>query len=162
MEVTMMRPALLNRIERRACAAAAALERVPLWLVQTMARVAIGGVFYKSGLLKMQSPEITLVLFRDEYRLPLLRYDVAAQLATIVEMTGAILLFLGLFTRLATLPLLGTIAIIQTLVYPSAWVEHLTWTTGLLLILLRGPGPLSLDHLLSRLLGLRPAKPAAA
>ena len=154
--------ALPSCIGERTNAVVDALNRVPLWLVQTSARIAVGGVFYKSALLKIQSPEITLVLFRDEYRLPLLPYDLAAQLATVVEMSGAILLFLGLFTRLATLPLLGTIAIIQIFVYPHAWVEHLTWTTGLLLILLRGPGPISLDHLLARALRMRPAQPKPA
>jgi putative oxidoreductase len=154
----MRRSAFAGCVEERVTAVVDALNRVPLWLVQTVARIAVGGVFYKSALLKLQSPEITLVLFRDEYRLPLLPYDVAAQLATIVEMTGAVLLFLGLFARLATLPLLGTIAIIQVFVYPNAWVEHLTWTTGLLIILLRGPGPLSLDSLLSRVLRTRPAE----
>jgi len=35
------------------------------------------------------------------------------------------LLFLGLGTRLATLPFLGMIAVIQTFVYQNAWIEHL-------------------------------------
>ena len=73
------------------------------------------------------------------------------------EMGGALLLFAGLFTRLATLPLFGTIAVIQIFVYPAAWVEHLTWSTALLLILMRGPGPLSLDYLFTRFMRAHPA-----
>ena len=55
----------------------------------------------------------------------------------------------GLFTRVATLPLLGMVFVIQTLVYPENWPEHLTWATLLLLILTRGPGIVSIDGLLS-------------
>ena len=43
------------------------------------------------------------------------------------ELTIPILLFLGLATRIATLPLLGMIAVIQTFVYPNAYNEHLVW-----------------------------------
>jgi putative oxidoreductase len=67
-----------------------------------------------------------------------------------VELAVPPLLFLGLATRLATLPLLGMIAVIQILVYPQAWVEHLLWTSVLVVLLTRGPGVFSLDHLIER------------
>jgi len=38
--------------------------------------------------------------------------------------------------------------VIQTFVYPENWVEHLTWAAMLVFLLTRGPGPVSLDHLL--------------
>ena len=60
-----------------------------------------------------------------------------------------------LATRLATLPLLGMLAVIQTFVYPNAWSDHLTWGSILLFLLTRGGGALSLD----RLLRLEPASP---
>ena len=129
------------------------LDSFPLWPLQTIARIAVGGVFYKSAINKLESWDITLLLFRDEYRVPVLPYDLAALLATGVEFFGAVLLIAGLFARLATLPLFGVIAVIQTFVYPDAWVEHLTWTTLLLLILFRGPGLLSFDYLLGRASG---------
>jgi putative oxidoreductase len=129
------------------------LENLPLWPIQTLARIGVAGVFYNSARLKLQSWEITLLLFRDEYQVPVLSFDLAARLATAVEMTSAALLFVGLFSRLATLPLLGVVAIIQIFVYPNAWAEHMTWTALLLIVLFRGPGPLSIDYLLSRLFG---------
>jgi putative oxidoreductase len=55
---------------------------------------------------------------------------------------------MGLFTRLATLPLLGMILVIQIFVYPNAYSEHLTWGSILLFLLTRGAGPLSLDQLI--------------
>jgi len=75
----------------------------------------------------------------------------------IQELTVPIFLFLGLATRLVTLPLLGMIAVIQTFVYPNAYAEHMTWASILLFLLTRGGGPWSVD----RAIGLEPADPAA-
>ena len=47
-------------------------------------------------------------------------------MAMINELTCSMLLLLGLATRLATLPLLAMILIIQ-IVYPSAWPDHVLW-----------------------------------
>jgi len=140
-----------NWIERQYCWLLAALDDFALWPVQTLARIAVGMVFLQSGLNKLESWEPTLALFRDEYRLPFIPYQLAAELGTTVEITGSLLLLVGLLSRLATLPLLGMIAVIEVFVYPQAWVEHLTWATLLLLILLRGAGPISIDHLIARL-----------
>jgi hypothetical protein len=45
---------------------------------------------------------------------------------------------LVLATRLATLPFLARIVVIQTFVYPNAWTELLTWASILLMLLTRG------------------------
>lgn len=126
------------------------LERFPLCVIQLAMRIAIGAVFFNSGLLKINSWEFAVKLFEDEYRLPLLDPAWAARLAAFTELTFPVLLVLGLAARLATLPLLGMILVIQTLVYPQAWVEHLVWASILLFLLTRGPGLLSLDHLIER------------
>ena len=113
-------------------------------------RIAVGAVFFNSGLLKFNSWEFAIKLFEDEYKVPLLDPVWAARLATFNELTFPVLLFVGLATRLATLPLLGMVAVIQLFVYPQAWVEHLLWTSILLFLLTRGPGALSLDHVIER------------
>jgi putative oxidoreductase len=69
-----------------------------------------------------------------------------------VELTTPILLVLGLFTRVVTLPMIGMILVIQVFVYPMAWLDHLTWLAMLLLLLSRGPGVFSLDHLIGKAL----------
>ena len=130
--------------------ARSALSALPLSLIQLAMRVAIGSVFFNSGLLKLKSPQFAVKLFEDEYKLPLLDPTFAAQLATVVEVGVPLFLFAGLATRLATLPLLGMIAIIEIFVYPQAWVEHLLWASVLVLLLTRGPGVFSLDHLIDR------------
>jgi putative oxidoreductase len=128
----------------------ALLERFPLSVVQLTMRIAVGAVFFSAGLLKYQSWELTLLLFRDEYKVPLLDPALAARMAMMQELTLPILLFLGFGTRLATVPLLGMIAVIQVFVYPNAWIEHLVWASILLFLLTRGPGSLSVDWLIRR------------
>ncbi|HXV23912.1 MAG TPA: DoxX family protein [Alphaproteobacteria bacterium] len=136
---------LAHRIER----IRDALEATPLSIVQLLARIGVAAVFFKSGMTKIASWEFTLMLFREEYRVPLLPPELAAPLATATELSMPVLLALGLFARLATLPLLGMVVVIQLFVYPQSWAEHLTWTALLLLILTRGPGSISLDRLIS-------------
>ena len=146
------RPAgLIHHIER----VRATLEATPLSIVQLLARFGVGAVFFKSGMTKIASWEFTLMLFRDEYRVPLLPPEIAAPIATATELSMPVLLVLGLFTRLATLPLLGMILVIQLFVYPDSWAEHLTWVALLLLILTRGPGAISLDRIISAAFFLR-------
>lgn len=133
------------------------LNRVPLSLLQLLMRVGVGAVFFNAGLLKYRSWELTLLLFRDEYRVPLFDPALMARMATFNELTFSTLLFLGLATRFATVPFLGMIAVIQTFVYPNAWVEHLVWTSILLFLLTRGGGALSLDYVIGR--RIRPQRP---
>jgi putative oxidoreductase len=124
------------------------LGRFPLPLVQLLFRVAVATVFLKAGVNKLASWELTVQLFADEYKVPVLPPDIAAPMATAFEIGCSALLIAGLATRLAALPLLGMIAVIQTFVYPSAYAEHLTWTSILLFLLTRGGGRWSLDHVM--------------
>jgi putative oxidoreductase len=126
------------------------LARFPLSVIQLAGRIGVGATFFKAGLLKYQSWEFTVRLFQEEYRVPLLDPAVAARIAMVQELTIPILLFLGLATRIATLPLLGMIAVIQIFVYPNAYNEHLVWGAILLLLLTRGPGVFSVDYLIGR------------
>jgi putative oxidoreductase len=126
------------------------LARFPLSIIQLAGRIGVGATFFKAGLLKYNSWEFTVKLFQDEYRVPLLDPAVAARIAMVQELTIPILLFLGLATRIATIPLLGMIAVIQTFVYPNAYNEHLVWGSILVLLLTRGPGVFSVDHLIGR------------
>jgi putative oxidoreductase len=130
------------------------LGRFPLAIVQLLFRLAVACVFLKAGLNKIASWEPTVQLFLDEYKVPVFPAETAAVLATTFEIGCSALLIVGLATRLATLPLLAMIVVIQLFVYPSAYAEHLTWGSILIFLLTRGAGTLSLD----RLLGLEPAR----
>lgn len=130
----------------------ATLERFPAALLQLGARISMAAIFWNSGLTKIASWQTTIVLFRDEYKVPVLPPEIAATLAATTELSMPVLLVLGLFSRLATLPMLGMAVVIQTFVYPEDWIEHLTWVTLLLMILTRGPGPIALDALIDKYL----------
>ena len=126
------------------------LARFPISIILLAGRIGVGVTFFRAGLLKYNSWELTVQLFQDEYRVPLLDPALAGRIAMVQELTIPILLFAGLATRMATLPLLGMIAVIQTFVYPTAYNDHLTWGAILLLLLTRGAGVLSLDYLIDR------------
>lgn len=143
---------------------------VPHSAIALLARFSIAAVFWLSGQTKIEGLVIDLVgghvelgwphlaagavdLFREEYRLPLLPPELAATLAALGEHLLPIALLLGLGTRFAALGLLGMTAVIQLLVYPGAYATHGTWAAGLLWLVARGPGVVSLDHLVARRFG---------
>jgi putative oxidoreductase len=124
-------------------------------LLAVVDRIAIAANFFFSGRTKvdgfLQVTDSAYVLFRDEYKVPLIPPEIAAHLAAYAEHLFPLLLVLGLFTRASALALLGMTAVIQIFVYPDAWPTHLSWAGLLLYLVGRGAGPLSLD----RALGLR-------
>ena len=126
------------------------LGRVPLALILLGMRITVGSVFFKAGLLKYNSFEFAIKLFEEEYKVPVLAPAIAARLAMMNEMTWPIFLFLGLATRFATLPLLVMVSVIQLFVYPQAWTENIMWASILLMLLTRGAGAWSIDHLIER------------
>lgn len=144
------RGSLIDRARALFVAARTIAARFPLSLIQLGGRVAVGMVFFNSGLIKIRSFEFAVKLFEQEYNLPFIDPTLATQLAVAVELSVPVFLFAGLATRLATLPLLGMTLVIQTLVYPQAWGEHLLWSSVLILLLTRGAGVFSLDYLIER------------
>jgi putative oxidoreductase len=129
------------------------LDRVPYAVLAIPLRVAVATVFWNSAMTKLADWNATLSLFTDEYQLPLLPPEFAANLALGIELTTSILLVLGLLTRVAALVLLGMTAVIEIFVYPQAWPTHIQWAAMLLILLCRGAGALSLDHVVSSRLG---------
>jgi putative oxidoreductase len=126
-------------------------ERIPQSLILLTARIAIANIFWRSAQTKINGLSIreeTFFLFREEYKVPLLPPDLAAYLATAAELTLPILLVIGLATRLSALGLFAMTLVIQFFVIPGGWPEHLLWFALLGLIVARGPGAFSLDHMI--------------
>ena len=124
---------------------------VPEALVGLLVRCSVAWVFWNSGRNKVVGFEITdstFTLFREEFKLPLIPPETAAYLATTSEHVFPILLFVGLFARLGAAALLSMTIVIQIFVYPDAWPTHALWASCLLYVIARGPGALSLDHLI--------------
>ncbi|MCO7608719.1 DoxX family protein [Pseudomonas chlororaphis] len=148
-------------------------ERIPYSLIAFIARFSIAAVFWKSGQTKVEGLAIdlfsgtfelgwprladsTIPLFQSEYHVPLLSPEVAAHLAAFAEHFFPVLILLGLATRFSALALLGMTLTIQLFVYPDAYPTHGTWAAILLLLMARGPGVFSLDHLFARYFQHRP------
>jgi putative oxidoreductase len=69
------------------------------------------------------------------------------------EIVFPVLLVLGLGTRFAALGVLFMICIVE-LTVPDGWPIHITWAAMALAIMAWGPGRLSIDHVLTRFVGL--------
>ena len=132
-----------------------ALERFPHAVVELALRAGVAAVFLRSGLTKIDNWDLTVSLFAEEYKVPLLPPEIAAYLATSAELICPLLLIVGLGARFAAAALLVMTAVIQIFVYPSSWPEHLMWASVFVYVLTRGAGALSVDHLIDRLFGRR-------
>ena len=125
----------------------------PAQLLLLALRLALAWIFFKSGLLKVQSWDSTLALFEYEYAVPLLTPYAAAVLATIAELTLPPLLALGLLTRPAALALFA-VNIVAWVSYPdlspAGSKEHQAWALGFLILVCMGAGVASVDYLMRR------------
>lgn len=118
-------------------------------LADLAVRLWVANVFFKSGLVKLQSWESTLSLFAYEYQVPLLSPELAAYLGTFTELFFPVLLALGLAGRFAAV-VLFVFNIVAVVSYPTlnaAGIEqHQVWGVLLLVTMAHGAGKLSLDH----------------
>jgi putative oxidoreductase len=116
-------------------------------------RLWVANVFWKSGLTKIQSWDMTVALFENEYHVPLLSPEFAAALGTATELTFPVLLALGLAGRFSAFVLFA-FNIVAVISYPDlnevGLKDHVYWGILLLVTLLHGSGKLSLDHVLRR------------
>lgn len=147
------------------------LDAVPYAIVAVFLRIVAARPFFVSGQTKIEGPtigrevfgidlsmtiptslrEAAVDLFADEYKLPYISPEHAAYLTAGLEFLLPALLVLGLCTRLSALGLLAITLVIQFFVYPDAWWStHAYWVALLLVIIVLGPGTLSLDHIIFR------------
>ena len=126
------------------------LDSVPYRLLALPLRFAVATVFWNSAMTKLANWDTAVALFTDEYKVPLLPPEFLAYTTVTIELATPVLLVLGLGTRPAVLVLLGMTAVIEIFVYPEAWPTHLQWAAMLLVLLCRGSGEFSVDHLLRK------------
>ena len=133
-------------------------SRIPEAIMLSFVRVALAGIFWRSGRTKVEEgswlsvSDSTLTLFSEDpfNKVPVLPSDFAAYLTTYAEHALPILLVLGLFTRLTAFALLGMTLVIQIFVFPDAWWPvHSLWVALALVLIVRGGGGLSVDALLA-------------
>ncbi|HMS22084.1 MAG TPA: DoxX family protein [Sphingorhabdus sp.] len=133
-------------------------SRIPEAIMLLFVRVALAGIFWRSGRTKVEEgswlsvSDSTLTLFSEDpfNKVPLLPSDFAAHLTTYAELALPILLVLGLFTRMTAFALLGMTLVIQIFVFPDAWWPvHSLWVALAFVLIVRGGGGLSVDALLT-------------
>lgn len=121
-------------------------------------RLYLAHIFWKGGMVKLSSWMSTVMLFTLVYDVPLLPPEVAAYLATAIELGGSFLLAIGLAGRWAALSLFG-LNIVASISYgqlsEAALQEAFYWGILFLYFVLHGPGLLSADALLRYLIGRR-------
>jgi putative oxidoreductase len=132
--------------------ALAALDRFS-WVGPLAVRLSLGAVFLGTGWGKLHNLE-QVTSFFTELGIPF----PAAQAAMVsgIELVGGTLILLGLFTRLAALPLMGTMVVaILTAKRPEIEgirsllaFEEFTYLAGFLWLFVAGAGKASLDALL--------------
>lgn len=148
----MTSPGVIDLI-RRPSALADRLERWLTPLFDLGIRLYVASVFLRSGWLKISDWESTLVLFENEYHVPVLTPHVAAILGAGGELLLPVLLVLGLAGRFGAAGLF-VVNLVAVLSYPDlsdmGRDDHLLWGILLLVTLLHGPGRLSVDYRLKR------------
>ena len=147
--INMLKDSAVGRLCRQAiCALECAAPIGDLLL-----RIWIANVFWKSGLTKVSNMSTTMFLFEHEYSVPILSVELAAYLATAAELVLPLLLVFGLAGRAAAgaLFVFNAVAVIS---YPTlnafGIAQHQVWGVMLLVLLLRGPGKISIDHFIRK------------
>lgn len=128
------------------------------WLAPLLGRLAVGLLFLSTGWGKVHNiPKVTH--FFEELGIPMPGFN--AVLVGYSELICGTLLVIGLIVRLATIPLVISMAIaIATAKWKDIhdlWdlvaTDEFTYLVVLVMIAVIGPGALSLDHLVARKLG---------
>lgn len=118
-------------------------------LAALLARLYVAQVFFLAGLTKLRDWGVTVALFTDEYKVPLLSPPVAAALGTLGELVLPVLLVIGLGGRLSALGLFvvnGVAVISLSEIAPAALQQHVFWGSLLAGLAIYGLGPWSLDR----------------
>ncbi|PIS11081.1 MAG: DoxX family protein [Bdellovibrio sp. CG10_big_fil_rev_8_21_14_0_10_47_8] len=121
------------------------------WLAPLLARFTIGVVFIESGWGKLHNLEKVIDFFQS-LGIPAAQYQ--APFVAGVELVAGTLILVGLATRLASIPLIGTmiVAIITAKKDDiSGWtdlfgISEFLYVVLLIWILLAGPGKASIDE----------------
>jgi putative oxidoreductase len=117
-------------------------------LAALLARLYVAKAFFLSGLTKVRDWDITLLLFTEEYKVPLLPPEVAAVMGTAGELVLPVLLVLGLAGRFSALGLsvVNVVAVLSlSEIAPAALQQHITWGVLLAALAIYGVGKWSVD-----------------
>lgn len=115
-----------------------------------LARLYLAQAFFLAGLTKVRDWDTTLLLFTEEYKVPLLSPEVAAIMGTGGELVLPMLLVFGLAGRFAAMGLsvVNVVAVLSlSEIAPAALQQHITWGVLLAALVLYGLGKWTIDCL---------------
>jgi putative oxidoreductase len=133
-------------------------DRIGTPLLYLVIRLYMAQIFFQSGWLKFKNFlnddwGSTVYLFQDIHPIPGISANIAAITGTAGELVLSGLLILGFFGRFAAAGMIAMTLVIQFVVpasYEIANPEHYYWILLLSVIVVRGAGVFSVDHLLCR------------
>ncbi len=137
---------------------------VPESIALLLARLGLGGVFYRSATSRMeegswtQLTENAVYQFSEEpfNQVPIVNGEFGAYFTSFTELAIGILLMIGLATRFGALAVIGMAAVIQIFVFPSfahLWTTVAVWVALALILIVRGGGIFSIDRLIGHKFG---------
>ncbi|MBK7642725.1 MAG: DoxX family protein [Planctomycetes bacterium] len=156
--MTSRSPSIFQHVRRRGLALSATLS----WLAPLLARLVIGLVFVKTGWGKLHNLDSVIEFFRS---LGIPAPEIQAPFAASMEFLCGLAVLAGLFTRLASIPLIvimivaiktAKMADFADATGPIEWLNVLFGLSEFLYIVLlvwlalRGAGAFSLDRVLFR------------
>ena len=142
---------------------------IPYALVAIVLRLVMARLFFLDGQTRIEGPRVPLTVqdfdfsvvlplqvkvetigaFLNQYAAVPVSPVLGAYLLSYAEFILPICLLLGFATRFAALGMLIITALIQIYVAPDAlWSVHVFWAAILLVLLSRGPGPISVDAII--------------
>ncbi len=137
--------------------AALAGGRIPEAIMLFLTRIALAGVFWRSGQTKVIEGSLLQIdpsqydLFASEFSGLPLDPSIAVPLTVVAEHLFPMLLLFGFATRLSAGALLVMTLVIQIFVFPDAWWPvHSLWAALAAVLIVRGGGLFSLDALVDR------------
>lgn len=127
-------------------------------------RIVFGYFWFETGLAKIQNLDGFANRF-VEWGVPFPHFNAA--LSAWTELIGGALIFLGLFTRLTTVPMIINMIVAIALVVIKnvgsiddfVELDEVVYILIFFWLLMAGPGRYSLDHLLARALGIQRVLP---
>ncbi|MDF1655272.1 MAG: DoxX family protein [Coxiellaceae bacterium] len=126
-------------------------------LIDLIIRIWIARFFFEAAIMKMGSWQQTILMFQHQYHVGFLSPAAAAVIGTGAELVLSLLLVLGLGGRISILIFFLYNAIVAAS-FPHLWTPegagglamHVSWGLLLALLMVHGPGKISLDHLIAR------------
>lgn len=130
------------------------------WLGPLVVRLSFGYFWLETGIAKVQNLDGFTQRFVG-WGIPFPAFS--AGMSAWTELVGGLLIMLGLFTRLVSIPMIINMAVAVTLVVSKNLMglddyveaDEIVYSLIFFWLLMAGPGKVSLDTLLARWLGIR-------